>query len=192
MTVRAESNAVTSSLRGSDSYTRGAQLAGTGFSEPNLNVIAPYCVQVKVPSTDDAIRNSWLQLCAMAETRTASEASALSASVSAVLASAYELEKWDCSRAAAKRLMLFVETNARTNQLAAANKLLGELDAQKLSGRALSGVVRATARMQNFLPAWGGTYLKAWDAICKKGKDPHVMFVGMKEPTERKVASKSK
>lgn len=143
---------------------------------------------VYVPSTEDVVTVALRAL--TNEARSASEASVGANAVRAVLVVAYSLEKQSLPRAAAKRLMHFVERNARFNELALTNLLLVELDMGRLSSRALLGVVRATARLQSKLPAWELTYARAWLAISEQGKNPHALFVGMEPPAETALAAR--
>jgi hypothetical protein len=145
-----------------------------------------------VPSTEDVFTSAIASLSTMAEARSISEASASAAAVRAALFLAYRLEDKSQSRAAAKELMRFVECNARVNELAATNRLLVEFDAARLSSRAITGVVRATARMHARLPAWDKAYARAWSAIEAQGNSPEAMFVGMEKPVESGVAEKAK
>ncbi len=144
------------------------------------------------PSTEDVLTNALRSISQLAEARSVSEASAASSAVRAALLVAYSLERKSLSRAAAKGLMRFVESNAKVNCLAATNGLLVELDTNRLSSRAITGVVRATARMQKLLPAWDKTYARAWVAISAQGKSPQAMFVGMDKPAESDIVAGTK
>jgi hypothetical protein len=132
------------------------------------------------------------QLEVICESRSGSATESLAAAVRAALVLAYELEEGHFSREAAKQLMKFVESNARNRAWPATNKLLFDLDVEKLSSRSLTGVVRATARMQDVLPAWKQAYVRVWNAVEQKGKDPRSMFVGMGAPKSERVGASSK
>lgn len=143
---------------------------------------------VVIPSTDTLSRTGLGAAYLITELRACSETSTTSSVVRAALKAAYELEHNSMPRKAAKQLMHFIESNARVHELAATNRLLVELDTQQLGAQALTGVVRATARMKNVLPAWNKTYSRAWVALSEKGKNPQAMFVGMDRPQEGSIA----
>lgn len=140
------------------------------------------------PATDPVFIKMSKLFAMLAVEHVVSEASATTNAVSTALLLAYDLERNNKSRAAAKQLMRFVELNIKVNELLATNRLLAEMDTAQLSSQALTGVVRATARMKNVLPAWKSTYSRAWSSICQKGKNPRLLFVGMDDPEEQGVA----
>ncbi|WP_156480966.1 hypothetical protein [Variovorax sp. PAMC 28711] len=123
------------------------------------------------------------QLALVADSRAQTALSTANRVVAAALSIAYKLETEKLSRDAAKQLMRFVESNAQSHEWFATNKLLADVDTARLSSKALTGLIRATARTQEALPAWKKTYRRAWDAIEEKGKSPQAMFVGMENPS---------
>lgn len=96
-----------------------------------------------------------------------------------VLVATYKLDEGGFGRLAAQEVMLFVEKNLRRNCLTEANRLLELADASKLSSRSLIGLIRATARLKDRLPAWKNAYLKSRDAVVKQGKNPDSLFLGL-------------
>lgn len=101
-----------------------------------------------------------------------------------VLVTTYKLDEGGFGRLAAQEVMLFVEKNLKRNGLTEANRLLELADATKLSSRSLIGLIRATARLKDRLPAWKNAYLKSRDAVAKQGKNPDSLFLGLPKVQE--------
>lgn len=129
----------------------------------------------------------------MAENDATLETSYVTASSAArqVLANAYKLDENGFGRIAAQEVMLFIEKSLRRNGLTETNQLLELADVSKLSSRSLIGLIRATARLKDRLPAWIVTYRKSRDAVARQGKNPDALFVGLPKLSEPNAAKAS-
>lgn len=85
-------------------------------------------------------------------------------------------------RLESRKIMQMVEHLFAQDRLSDLDLVLYAANIDKMSSRAIVGLIRSTARARTLLPSWNGAYLKAWDAIQDLGKDPAPLFVGLPLP----------
>jgi len=102
--------------------------------------------------------------------------------VDEALKGVYALEQGREGRLAARALMIFLEKNFKTKNLAAASALVDRVDLEKLGVHSLIGLVRTTARIKLTLPSWNALYRRSRRAVELKGYSSDRMFVGITPP----------
>ncbi len=96
----------------------------------------------------------------------------------------YALEEVGRHREAAREVMKSIEDNLHATSLSVANAILADADVRKLSSRSLIGLIRASSRAREALPAWNSAYKRSWIEAKRKNKNPEALFVGLPRPSE--------
>lgn len=96
----------------------------------------------------------------------------------------YALEEVGRHREAAREVMRSIEDNLHATSLSVANAILADADVKKLSSRSLIGLIRASSRAREALPAWNSAYKRSWNEAKRKNKNPEALFVGLPRPSE--------
>lgn len=99
--------------------------------------------------------------------------------VNETLEQIYALERMQQGRFAARKLMIFVETNFKKKNLTLTSSLLDKVKLNFLGMHALLGLTRSTLRARAGLPAWDAIYRKSRVAVEDRGFNADELFVGM-------------
>lgn len=99
--------------------------------------------------------------------------------VNETLEQIYALERRQQGRIAARKLMIFVETNFKKKNLTLTSSLLDKVELNLLGIHALLGLTRSTLRARAGLPAWNVIYKKSRLAVESRGFNADELFVGM-------------
>lgn len=92
----------------------------------------------------------------------------------------YQLESDQQNRAASKMILRIIERKFQASNLAEVDRLLGEIEIDRLSSLSICGLIRFTAIARIHLSNWHGAYEKSVVALRKNGENPESVFAGIK------------